>query len=48
MEDVVHDRKILTIYHTILSIFSHSLSNSLSLYHSFDHLIELKEGDKLS
>jgi hypothetical protein len=46
VEDIVDDSKIPTAYHEFLSIISQSLSDSLPPHCSFDHAIELKDGEK--
>jgi hypothetical protein len=46
MEDVVDDSKIPAVYHEFLSVFSQSASDSLPPHRSFDHAIELKDGEE--
>jgi hypothetical protein len=46
MEDVVDDSKIPAAYHEFLSIFLQSASDSLPPHRSFDHAIELKDGEE--
>ena len=46
-EEVVDSNRILECYHEYLSVFSQRTSDALPPHRSFDHSIEVKEGEEL-